>query len=94
MNTSAHHQFWHRHGRRVSSIASDLWLSFCEALIVMAIVHVPLALRIIWVLIGNEQSALEPDPKDRCGVGPVLIQGSIWRRMERVDDRASQDLCA
>ena len=58
MNTSILHQFWQRHGRRMKSIASDLWLSFIEALIVMAIVHVPLVLRIVWILIGNEQSAL------------------------------------
>jgi hypothetical protein len=56
MNIGILREFWSRHKHRIKNIASDLWVSFVEAFLVMAIIHVPLGLRIVWLLIGSEHT--------------------------------------
>ena len=72
MSFSAFKSHWEMRKSTYKSIAWDLWGSFVEALIVMLIIHVPLALRIVWILIGNDQSELE-------GKGFVDVLASNYR---------------
>lgn len=51
--------YWQRHVKRLKYAAADWGRSLVEALIVMAIIHVPLALHVVWTLVGNEAAAAE-----------------------------------